>query len=336
MYLQQRRGIGLLVIRKVFKMKRIFSLLFTTILTLSLCMSVFSAQADSITIKADYNGKCAPGDIIEVPIKISGNPGIWGLDFDILFDTQGLQIYTIANGDMFTENSGWPFVPITTDYIDRLNAEGRYHFGGHADGAFEDIKKDGTLCIIFFKINENLEKGVSFDITMQMGTGDIVDCAEKTYIPNFENCTIKVGEVTEEKTVVPTLAPSKVIAVTEVVDYSGTPIEQPVTKEDGKVVTKVVTNVYETGSPRDVVSSKSEAGVFDNTSSELGNIGNVALGASDSKESGINVLFIVIIVVAVVAVLGFVVLLFVAKNKKGAKPSKPAKKDDNDNNKIVL
>ena len=315
-------------------MKRIISLLFTTILTFSLFASVFSAQADSFTIKADYSDKCSAGDIIEVPIKVSGNPGFWGLDFDILFDTQGLQIYTIANGDMFTENSGWPFVPITTDYIDSLNAKGKYHFGGHADGVYEDIKKNGTLCVILFKINENAEKGASFDITLQMGTGDVVDSSEKTYIPSFENCTIKVGDATETNTV-PTLAPSKVIAVTEVIDYSGTPIEQAVTK-DGKVVTQVVTNVYETGSPRDVVSSKSEAGAFDGASSELGNLGNAAGTSNATKDGGTSFLFIVLIVIAVVVVAALIVLLVVVNNKKGAKPSKATKKDDNDDNKIVL
>ena len=314
-------------------MKRIISLLFTVIFTFTLFASIFSAQADSFTIKAEYNGKCSAGDIIEVPIKVSGNPGFWGLDFDIFFDTEGLQVYTIANGNMFTENSGWPFSPVTTDYIDSLNAKGRYHFGGHADGVFEDIEKDGTLCVIYFKVNEKAQKGASFDITMQMGSGDVVDCDEKTYVPAFKNCKVTVGDTTETN-VVPTLAPSKVIAVTEVIDYSGTPIQQAVTK-DGKVVTQVVTNVYETGSPRDVVSSKSEAGQLDNNS-DLGNIGNAVVNTNTEKDSGINGLFVVLIVVAVVVVVGLVVILVVANNKKGVKPVKLAKKDDNDNNKIVL
>ena len=314
-------------------MKKIISALATVVMCLTMICSAISVSADSMKVYSSFDGEAKPGDIIAVDIKVDSNPGIWGLDFDIFFDTSVFQVHTIVNGDMFTEGSGWPGVPLTTDYIDRLNSKGKYHFVGYADTLTQDVTKNGTLCTMLFKVDEEATAG-DYEIKLQLGTGDIVNCAEKKVSGELTGSTIKIVGTAEENVEpqVPTVASSKVIAETKIVDYSGITFAEAVTESNGKVVTKVVENVYETGSPRDVVSSKAANGEFnddddsvingndsntDNNSndSNSSNSSNNSSSTSDSDNS-MNGLFIVIIVVAVICVGCLVVILVIFSKKK--------------------
>ena len=310
-------------------MKKIISAFITVVISLTMICSAVSVSADSMKVYSSFEGEAMPGDVIAVDIKVDNNPGMWGLDFDIYFDTSVLQINTILNGDIFTEGSGWPGVPLTTDYIDSLNSKGKYHFLGYGDSLTKDITNNGTLCTMLFKVDENATAG-EYEIKLQLGTGDIVNCAEQAVSGEFSGSKIKVKGTIDENVApqVPTVASTKVIAVTEIIEYSGVTYAQPVTDNSGEVKTQVVENVYETGSPREVVSSKAANGEFNDTgdgaigadANDKGDTDNASAGSSSSSSASssgsINIVLIVVIVFAVLLVGGLIVLLVIFTKKK--------------------
>ena len=335
-------------------MKKILSLLLSAVLVCSMAVCSFSASAASITITAaTEKDSYKPGATVAIPVLIKDNPGFWGLDFLVYFDNSTLQINSLTNGDLLLENEGWINVGKTAN-IDSYNNKGSYHYVGISNSLVKEITKDGTLFNVAFKIDEKAQKG-TYEIKMQLGTGVVIDKDGNEIAPTFVNAKINVEGTIEDnpQPIVPTQSPTKVVAVT---DAKGQPVPEVTSmmadangKQQVVVLeykTEVVENVVETGSPRDVVSSKAAAGAFDNEEDQVisqvenqANNGDNANGkdekAPGSKSSGsMSTLLIVVIAIAVVIVVGLGVLLVVVNKRKGsvAAPADVQENTENENN----
>lgn len=307
---------------KVKKMKKILSLLIMSVMAFSIMCSSFSVHAASLTVSANGSKNTyKPGDTVSIPINMTGNPGIWGAQVEVKFDASALQVYTILNGDYFTEGSGWTNAS-TVDDIDKVNSRGRYNFVGYGDSIEKNLEGDGTLFTMLFKIDESAAEG-SYKISLGLGSGTykgtFVDKDGKEFTPEFQDYDIVVkGEFKDNpQPATVTLPSSRAIAVTEVVNVNGTQINQAVTAANGQAKTTIVNEPPATGSPRDVVSQKAANGQFNNSDNPVGDItsSNGTDSNSSSSSGGISGLMIVVIVIGVIVV-GVLVAVLVLVNKR--------------------
>ena len=124
--------------------KTIVSLLCVTMMLLALCVP-FTAMAEGETPDAVEvtigSAEAAQGDKIDVPITIDKNPGIWGINWKVYYDTQVLRFDGIEFKDEFadlglldTNEVKYPVV------INGMGAQ------------IEDETTTGVIAVIHFKV----------------------------------------------------------------------------------------------------------------------------------------------------------------------------------------
>lgn len=95
------------------------------------------------------NAKGIAGDTVEVPIIIDKNPGIWGGQIIIDYDSDNFSFVTISNGeifDYFESNDTGESVVILANTLS-------------TQAKLENTNKDGVVAIINFKIKSSAKKG---------------------------------------------------------------------------------------------------------------------------------------------------------------------------------
>ena len=93
---------------------------------------------------ADVKG--SPGDSVTVDFILSGNPGLWGLGFDIAYP-DSLEFVSVTNGSLFAVTPG-------------DSNKNPYRFYGESNG-FDNVTGNGKLISVTFKIKSNATFGVS-------------------------------------------------------------------------------------------------------------------------------------------------------------------------------
>ena len=132
----------------VLKMKKLIISLITVLMLVSSLS--FSSFAENLTKISVDEVEAARGNVVSVPVKISNNQGIWGMVFDVKFDSDVFQVQEVTNNnEVFYSadimigpsnfNDGYVRVVVTPSNI------------------YQNNTKNGTICIIKFLVKEDAE-----------------------------------------------------------------------------------------------------------------------------------------------------------------------------------
>ena len=171
-------------------MKKIISLLLTVVLLLG-CLSsnMFTVFADNseCQIKVD-SIHARPGEIIEIDIDLSNNPGILGATFTISYD-EGLTLFDSKNGVAFSELT--------------MTKPSKYVSGCNFIWYGSSIKNviDGTILTLKFKVSETCETEKDYFVSVSCDERDIFDSSANTVDVDITNGSVYVityfpGDVT--------------------------------------------------------------------------------------------------------------------------------------------
>ncbi len=164
--------------------KTIVSLLCVTMMLLALCVP-FTAMAEETAEGVEVtigSVEAAQGDEIDVPITIDKNPGIWGINWKVYYDTQVLRFDGIEFKDEFaalglldTNEVKYPVV---------LNGMG---------AQLEDETTTGVIAVIHFKVFVGAKLGDT-EISMMAETGNNINVDAEDVPLTVNKGKIKVTE----------------------------------------------------------------------------------------------------------------------------------------------
>lgn len=138
-------------------MKKIIPL-FLILLVLAFSINVSAANKPSIKIEP-LNVKA--GQSIKVPVKISNNPGIWAIKFQLRYDKDIFEYKKHEIGEVFSKED----VLMGPTDKDVLTFTAEYHT------IEENNTSNGTLVTYYFKVKENVPNGsYKFDIILDLGS----------------------------------------------------------------------------------------------------------------------------------------------------------------------
>ncbi|MDR3107368.1 MAG: hypothetical protein LBU05_04120 [Bifidobacteriaceae bacterium] len=92
----------------------------------------------------------AAGDIVQVPITLSGNPGVYGVSFFVNYDSTKLSLQSYAAGALLT-------LPVPPQSI----AANPIKFSMEGDSISENVTGDGVLLTLSFRIADGAAAGDS-------------------------------------------------------------------------------------------------------------------------------------------------------------------------------
>jgi len=99
-----------------------------------------------------------------VTVNIKNNPGIWGMDLNVMYDKSQLTLNNVTNGAVFSD-SEWVKGNLSADtYILSYEANDFY-----------DIKEDGLLATLEFVVNDNATPDLFTEIFVSYNNGDIIN-----------------------------------------------------------------------------------------------------------------------------------------------------------------
>lgn len=123
------------------------------------------------------NSKSAKaGEMVEISLSVDKNPGIWGGQVILKYDSDALSFDSYSNGKVFdrcdcNDDSGTLTLLLT-------------------QAELKNAKKNGRAAIIRFKINDNAAKG-DYNISFNKDT-NFCNADEKLIEPTLENGTVTV------------------------------------------------------------------------------------------------------------------------------------------------
>lgn len=126
--------------------------------------------------------KASSGSVVEVTIEIKNNPGIWGLDAYVAYDTSVLTLTEVVNGEVFDDSA------LTIGPLDLPTYKLSYENTG-----FENTNTNGVLATLKFTVNEDAEVG-TYPITVSYNTGDIINSDEETLVFATVNGEVEIIE----------------------------------------------------------------------------------------------------------------------------------------------
>lgn len=98
------------------------------------------------------------GETVSVDLVLSGNPGIWGLQFEVDYDHSVLSLESVTAGTVFSADE---LVLPETDNLKALNEKGQsYMFVAASSGAEDDSNNstDGKLATLKFTVKDTAAK----------------------------------------------------------------------------------------------------------------------------------------------------------------------------------
>lgn len=98
------------------------------------------------------------GETVSVDLVLSGNPGIWGLQFEVDYDHSVLSLESVTAGTVFSADE---LVLPETDNLKALNEKGQsYMFVAASSGAEDNSNNstDGTLATLKFTVKDTAAK----------------------------------------------------------------------------------------------------------------------------------------------------------------------------------
>ena len=145
--------------------KKIFSIVLSLIMILTMGMASISAVAETVDPTITLESiKTEAGKDVSVKVFIENNPGIWGIDLKISYDKTILSLTSVDNGNFF-QPAEWTQGKLDADvYVLSYEASG-----------FDNINtRSGTLATLNFKVSDNASVG-DYSINASSNVGDIIN-----------------------------------------------------------------------------------------------------------------------------------------------------------------
>lgn len=176
-------------------MKRIFTMICAAALMLALLCAPMTAMAEAAAAETKKGVEvtigsmsAAQGDEIDVPITIDKNPGIWGINWKIYYDSQILRFDGIEFEDAFsdlglldTNEVKYPVV------INGMGAE------------LSDVTTTGVIAVIHFKVYVGVELGeTEVSMIAEAGNNINVDSEDVELTVNKGIITVTEGLVSSD------------------------------------------------------------------------------------------------------------------------------------------
>lgn len=149
---------------------------------------IAEAAAPKITVEAF---EASAGEYIDIPVKISDNPGIAGFNFTLNYDKEKLTPVGIEKSEMLTDGNFASNLDETGDGAELENVTASW-------SDTDLITEDGALFNVMFVVNENVTAGETVSVEISCETDDMCDRYLNSIVPEMEHGKINIVEFTEE------------------------------------------------------------------------------------------------------------------------------------------
>lgn len=241
--------------------------------------------------------KAKAGATVEVDVTISGNPGIWGAEFRIRYDSRSLNLTEVVSGNVFETSQG-DYSYNEGGQLNNIGTTETYisYYGGDD---FKDISTDGVLCTLKFYVNASAEAAV-YNIDAVLTEDSFFDADAVSH-----ECVVKAGKIT-------------VTTVTTAAQTSSTASDS--TDENNTSADKTDATVSANATAAD---NTDTAETTSNAAVEITN------SANDDNDSPNTALYVVIAIVIAAIVIGAV--LIITKQRKPAVEKEMPSESEEDN-----
>ena len=123
------------------------------------------------------------GDEIDVPVTVDKNPGIWGINWKIYYDSQILRFDGIEFKDEFSELSLLDTNEVTYPVV----------INGMGSSVTENVDVTGVMAVIHFKVYVDAKLG-DMEITMKADAGNNINVDEEDIGLKVNNGKISVAK----------------------------------------------------------------------------------------------------------------------------------------------
>ncbi len=107
---------------------------------------------------------CKTGNTVTVAVSLDKNPGIWGMDLELIYDKTQLTLTSVTNGTVFSEEE---YIPGKID--------GDIYILYYEAAEFENVTNNGVLATLEFTVNENADIDTFSCISLTYDAGDIIN-----------------------------------------------------------------------------------------------------------------------------------------------------------------
>lgn len=254
--------------------------------------------------------KAKAGATVEVDVTISGNPGIWGAEFRIRYDSRSLNLTEVVSGNVFEASQG-DYSYNEGGQLNNIGTTETYisYYGGDD---FKDISTDGVLCTLKFYINASAEAAV-YNIDAVLTEDSFFDADAVSH-----ECVVKAGKITVNDGTAIVTNSMPATTVTTAAQISSTASDS--TDENNTSADKTNATVSANATAAD---NTDTAETTSNAAVEITN------SANDDNDSPNTALYVVIAIVIAAIVIGAV--LIITKQRKPAVEKEMPSESEEDN-----
>lgn len=230
-------------------MKKLMSTVLVAIATLLMPFTMLEVSADEAVSQLQAATVSAnAGEDIEIPIELSGNPGIIALTFTFSYDADVLELLSVEDCGLFADASFTPSGDITMVPFRLIWEDGL---------APENYTENGTIAILHFHVLDTAESGMSeveinveasntFDVNLEDVNVEPVNGGVEVSGAVVETTTTSTATTTTQTTIttISTTTTEEVTTTTE--EISATTEEVTTTTEGITTTTTTTTTVIET------------------------------------------------------------------------------------------
>lgn len=119
---------------------------------------VYAGEQSGIMKITSAPASVKKGETVSVDVKLSGNPGIWGIQFEVDYDHSVLALESVTAGDVFAAEE---VVLPEADNVKSLNEKGQsftFVAAGTEVGDDSNNTKNGTLATLKFTVKDTAAK----------------------------------------------------------------------------------------------------------------------------------------------------------------------------------
>ena len=145
-------------------------------------MNKFNVSAGSATAKQ--------GDLVEIPVTIETNPGIWGVNIDVHYDEKVMVLQNIVFSDEFKKDMACIEIDNLASDVDH-NYNIPFGLYAEANSLTSNVKTTGLLATVTFLVIPGCELGTT-DITLTYKPSNIIDVDGNNVLSAMYNGTVEV------------------------------------------------------------------------------------------------------------------------------------------------
>lgn len=264
-------------------MKKFLCTLLVVLLVLIPCtLNVCAANDGTVGAEAYYG---APGEIVEVPIRYTSNPGFWIMYLGVYFDPEIFEYESVEKGD-------YDKVDITPNNYSNpgkivLLFEGKEHV---------DITGDGVIATLKLKIKDNAPVG-NYAVVLSIGDGMAVNFDVKYVQPTMQNGSVYVVCKTHD-------------FKDDICSICGAVREGEKITVDTEKLPEAVKPIIKDEDVSDTLDSSSDTSAGENSSSDADK------SDTDGNVKPDNITIIIMCVISALLIAGVIVFVIIKKKKQ--------------------